>query len=307
MINFLSHIFLPAESNNYRAKLLHHNVLILFIAVVFTSSLLFDALKSTLPSVLGIQTNITVEQLVALTNQKRAESGLSPLTLNDQLSNAASLKAADMLEKDYWAHNSPDGNTPWVFIKQAGYSYTYAGENLAKGFNSAEEVVNAWMESPKHRDNMLFKNYSDVGFSVVSGKLGGQDTVLIVQELGDQAGRPIASSETSQPTPLPEPQITQTLVTAKSDSTPAAASTPDTAVGVFATSETNQRPILNSLSFPLNIDKALVAFFIFVFILDMIVVERKRIVRLVGHNTDHIFFLVAVFLFIVVLGRGVIL
>src|SRR3989304_4267883 len=147
MISFLSHLFLPRESNNYRAKLLHHNILFLFIIFIFASSFLLEIIGVNFPSVLGIQTNITVDQLLVLTNEKRAELGLPPLTLSTQLSTAAMLKAQDMLEKDYWAHNSPDGKTPWVFIKETGYNYTYAGENLAKGFNSAEDGVNAWMAS----------------------------------------------------------------------------------------------------------------------------------------------------------------
>jgi hypothetical protein len=285
MISF----FLPRESNNYRAKLLHHNILLLFIAFIFTSSFLLEIIKVNFPSVLGIQTNITVDQLLVLTNEKRAEYGFSPLTLNNQLSNAAGLKAEDMFAKDYWAHNSPDGKTPWVFIRGAGYDYVYAGENLARGFNSAEEVVSAWMASPKHRDNVLFKNYSDVGFSVATGKLNGQDTVLIVEEFGSQGAVPIASSRAEQP--IATSSSTRNVVIPK----------------VFAGSTLDKKPILNSLSFPLNLDRVLLAVFIFVFILDMIVTERKRIIRLVGHNTDHILFLVLIVLFVAIFSKGVIL
>ncbi len=289
MKNFLHHLFLPHESNNYRAKLLHHKTLFLFIALIFAGSFFLEIIKINFPSILGIQTNITVEQLLVLTNAKRAEYGLSPLTLNNQLSNASALKAEDMFAKDYWAHNSPDGKTPWVFIKQTGYNYVYAGENLARGFNSAEEVVNAWMASPKHRDNVLFKNYSDVGFSVGTGKLNGQDTVLIVEEFGSQVGVPIASSRVEQP--IATSSSTRNVVIPR----------------VFAGSTLDKKPILNSLSFSLNLDRALLALFIFVLLLDMIVVERKRIIRLVGHNTDHILFLVLIALIVVVFSKGVIL
>lgn len=287
MVGFLSHFFLPRESNNYRAKLLHHNILLLFIAFIFSSLFLLEIVKYTFPSVLGIQTNITVDQLLVFTNEKRKEFGLPPLTLNPRLSNAAALKAEDMMEKDYWAHSSPDGKTPWVFIKEAGYNYTYAGENLAKGFNSAEDVVNAWMESPRHRDNMLFKNYSDVGFSVVTGELNGQDTVLIVQEFGNQVRAPIAISN----------QVVATSSSTRNVVVPK----------VFAGTNLDKKPILNSLSFPLNLDRILLALFIFVLILDMIVVERKRIIRLVGHNADHILFLVLIALLVTVFSKGAVL
>ena len=268
---------------------MHHNTLLFFIAFIFASSFLLEIIKVNFPSVLGIQTNITVDQLLVLTNAKRAEYGFSPLTLNNQLSNAAALKAEDMFVKDYWAHNSPDGKTPWVFIKEVGYNYVYAGENLARGFNSAEEVVNAWMASPKHRDNLLFKNYSDVGFSVATGKLKGQDTVLIVEEFGSQGVVPIASSRVGQP--IATSSSTKNVVVPR----------------VFAGSTIDKKPILNSLSFSLNLDRTLLALFIFVLILDMIVVERKRIIRLVGHNTDHILFLALIVLLVAIFSKGVIL
>lgn len=276
MISF----FLPRESNNYRAKLLHHNILLLFIVVIFASSFLLEIIKTNFPSVLGIHTNVTVEELLVFTNRKRTEYGLPPLVLNPRLSAAAALKAEDMFAKDYWAHNSPDGKTPWVFIKEAGYNYLYAGENLARGFNSAEDIVNAWMASPSHRENVLFKNYSDVGFSVGIGKLKGQDTILIVEEFGSQGVVPIASNKVAQPI----------------------ATSP-----VFAGSTLDKKPILNSLSFPLNLDRVLLTLFIFVLLLDMIIVERKRIIRLVGHNSDHILFLVLIMLIVAVFSKGVIL
>lgn len=302
MISYLSHLFLPRESNNYRSKLLHHKILLSSIIFIFSLSFFADVVKVNFPSVLGIETSITVDQLLTLTNEKRIESGLSPLVLNPQLSSAATLKANDMFAKDYWAHNSPDGKTPWAFIKEVGYTYTYAGENLARGFNNAEDAVNAWMASPKHRDNILFKNYSEVGFSILTGDLNGQDTVLIVQELGSQGRTVIASNNEAgassdnvkQPVDISESQPPSDLVVA-------------TAPRVFSGASNDQKPILNSLSFFLNLDKALVALFIFVLILDMIVVERKRIIRLVGHNTDHILFLVLISMFVAIFSRGFIL
>jgi uncharacterized protein YkwD len=300
MIHFLSHFFLPQESNNYRAKLLHHNILLLFIGLILASTFTLDIVKVNFPSVLGIQTNITVDQLLSLTNEKRKDFGLPALSLNDQLSNAAALKAQDMFEKDYWAHNSPDGKTPWFFIKQTGYNYTYAGENLAKGFNSAEEAVSAWMASVKHRDNMLFKNYSEVGFSVATGKLNGQDTVLIVQEFGNPVRAAIAQDkEVKQPISSSGGEISPKLSIATSSPTN------DIVIPrVFAGATNDNKPILNSLSFSLNMERVLLALFIFVLILDVVVVERRRIIRLVGHSPDHILFLAMVVLIATIFSRG---
>ncbi len=267
---------------------MHHKTLLLFITLIFFGTFFLEIVKINFPSVLGIQTNITAEQLVLITNKKRAESGLHPLVLNPRLSQAAGLKGEDMFAKDYWAHNSPDGNTPWVFIKRSGYEYTYAGENLARGFNSAEDVINAWMASPKHKENMLFKNYNDVGFFVGSGKLKGEDTILVVEEFGNQGTRAIASNKTAQSVPT---SLSGKVASPK----------------VFAGITQNEKPLLNSLSFPLSVDKVLLVIFIFTLILDMIIVERKRIARLVGHNMDHILFLVLTILIISVFSKGVII
>lgn len=304
MISFLSHFFIPRESNNFRSKLLHHNILLLFIGLIIASSFALEIIKVNFPTVLGIQTNITADQLLSLTNEKRKEFGLPPLALNEQLSNAATLKAQDMFEKDYWAHNSPDGKTPWVFIKQTGYSYAYAGENLAKGFTSAEDAVNAWMASEKHRDNMLFKNYSEVGFSVATGKLDGQDTILIVQEFGDPISRTIAQDGNEAERPIPSTFNQTPSEIAQATSSP---TNENIVPGAFAGITNSNKPILNSLSFSLNLDRALLALFIFVLILDMVIVERKRIIRLVGHSPDHILFLVLVVLFVTIFSKGAII
>lgn len=288
MKHFFYHLFVPHERNNYRAKLLHHKTLLFFITLIFSATFFLEIIKINFPSVLGIQNNITVEQLVSITNKKRAEAGLPSLVLNSNLSQAAALKAGDMFAKDYWAHNSPDGITPWAFIKQSGYDYAYAGENLARGFNSAEDVVNAWMASPKHKENMLFKNYNDVGFFVGTGKLKGEDTILVVEEFGNQGTRAIATNK-----------FIQNVATSSS--------TKVASPKVFAGTTYIKKPLLNSLSFSLTVDRVLLAIFIFTLLVDMIIVERKRIARLVGHNMDHILFLVLIILVVAVFSKGVII
>ena len=151
--------------------------------------------KTNYPTVLGVSSDVSTQELMILTNEKRQDNGLGALTIDDRLSQAAAGKASDMFNKDYWAHNAPDGTTPWSFIKGAGYNYIYAGENLARGFKSAQDVVNAWMASPEHRQNMLSSSYQNVGFAVATGKLTGEDTILVVEMLGSTnlAQEPIAN------------------------------------------------------------------------------------------------------------------
>lgn len=217
-----------------------------------------------------------------------------PLVLNDQLSQAAFLKAEDMLQKEYWAHNAPEGTTPWVFIKKAGYNYTYAGENLARGFTSSQDIVNAWMASPSHRENMMSGNYQDIGFAMVSGKLKGEDVVLVVEMFGSKGAPPLARETQKIEIPVAAQKVAQVQ-----------ASHSTTAPVMVASVKSNPVIDANALSKSLGI--IIVALFIFVFILDMIIIERKKIVRLVGHNLDHIFFLTAILVLIIMITKGVIL
>lgn len=284
MKDFLSHLFIPRESNNHRAKILHHTNLFLTIVFLLLTSIFIQRLKVSFPSVLGVKADISSEDLLILTNQERQKNGTHPLSFNQQLSLAAEKKADDMFEYGYWAHNSPSGRTPWVFIKSSGYKYVYAGENLARGFTTAENVVKAWMASPDHKANMLSSNYSDVGFAVKIGELNGEETVLIVEELGN-LNMPIAKNNK-----------TQEIATAS-----------DTDLARKKVVATKKEPFINSLSFSSNINTLVVFIFIFAFLLDMIIVEKKKVMRFVGHNVDHILYLVLILALVGMLSKGVII
>lgn len=119
-------------------------------------------------------------RLTALTNEWRTQNNLPALIESPLLNKSAELKCLDMQTKNYWSHNSPDGTSPWVFFKQADYSYAFAGENLAKEFDSPEEDVNGWRNSPTHNENLLSLKYTEVGFATCDGP---QDN-LVVQHLG---------------------------------------------------------------------------------------------------------------------------
>lgn len=321
MKDFLHQLFLPHISNNYRAKLLHHKSILLVIAVLFFAGFSLSAIRTTLPSVLGTFSDISQEQLLLLTNQKRQENGLSPLSLNQQLSNAAAGKANNMFSQNYWAHNSPDGKTPWVFIKGAGYNYIYAGENLARGFTNASDVINAWMASPEHRKNMLSANYQNVGYAVETGKLNGEDTVLVVEMLGSTAYAAAPPSEnklasqaqeqTTSASSSPFPTVAPTLIptvapVAQTKKTNTAEQTPAKSV-LEANKGANVKPLINSATLSSNVSRGVVALFIFALILDMLVIERRKIVRLVGHNMDHVLFLTLIMFLITLIVRGAII
>ena len=131
---------------------------------------------------------ITPEKVLALVNADRVSIGLPALTVNEQLTAAAEAKARDMADKDYFAHTSPEGKTPWNFIDAAGYSYHYAGENLAIRFTNAEEEHKAWLASPTHRANILSNRYLETGIAVWLTEQEGKKSLIVVEEFGTKPG-----------------------------------------------------------------------------------------------------------------------
>ena len=129
---------------------------------------------------------ITAENVIGLVNQEREMAGLAPLVENGNLSRAAQKKAQDMLSKDYFAHTSPEGLTPWHWIGKAGYDYKFAGENLAINFKSAEKQNEALMGSATHRKNILGEQFNEIGVAVVSGTVNGKETIITVQQFGNR-------------------------------------------------------------------------------------------------------------------------
>lgn len=104
-----------------------------------------------------------------LINEQRAKNGLDPLTISEELSVKARVKSTDMLQNNYFSHNSPTYGSPFALMKALGITYRSAAENIAMGYKTAEAVVNAWMNSPSHRANILSSNYTSMGIGHVDG------------------------------------------------------------------------------------------------------------------------------------------
>lgn len=200
----LKNYLIPHEGNNHKPGMLHGvsvATLALIAVVVFAFSAFHgailvqnnDFLAAILPGV-----------LVDLANDDRAENDLLPLAQNDLLEEAAQLKANHMAELGYFAHESPDGVTPWDWFIEVGYQFTHAGENLAVNFVDSEDVEDAWMNSPGHRANILNGAFTEVGIATARGEYEGRDTIFVVQMFG----RP-AAVQTSLPIPTPTPQVAE--------------------------------------------------------------------------------------------------
>lgn len=136
------------------------------------------------PGILGYSSEITYQKVLDQTNLERKNAGLEALTYNPTLAASAKSKAEDMFKNDYWAHNSPQGKTPWTFFDASGYKYSVAGENLAKDFYDTDSLIKAWMNSPTHKANIIHPKYKEIGIAVVNGTLGGVKTTLVVQHFG---------------------------------------------------------------------------------------------------------------------------
>jgi uncharacterized YkwD family protein len=108
------------------------------------------------------------QQVLDLTNQERAKIGVPALNLDVELSKVAREKSRDMQAKGYFDHNSPTYGSPFDMMKKFGVSYRTAGENIAMGQQSPQEVVTAWMNSEGHRKNILNANYTHIGIGHVA-------------------------------------------------------------------------------------------------------------------------------------------
>lgn len=132
-------------------------------------------------------------QIIAYTNKERASAGLKPLAENSLLNKSATFKANDMNQRQYFEHESPDGKDIEDLAKNFNYEYVTIGENLAMGnFSSEQKIVEAWMNSPGHRANILNPKYTEIGIGLIGGTWQGKKVWYAVQHFG----KPLADCPT---------------------------------------------------------------------------------------------------------------
>lgn len=174
---------IPHAENNFQPSILKPRSLFILAVVLLVIKFLVFSWLFYFPKTIEFAV-VTGSELIQLANKERVALGFQPLKINQQLVQAAQQKAQDMLNKDYFAHTSPDGISPWHWLDKAGYEYKAAGENLAKDFTDSYFLHQAWMNSSSHRDNILDKNYKEIGIAVIEGQVNGQTTTLAVQFFG---------------------------------------------------------------------------------------------------------------------------
>lgn len=134
---------------------------------VSNPDLIYPGQKISIPTVASSVRSFE-QQVVDLVNEIRAKNGLKPLKENWELSRVARIKSQDMKDNRYFAHNSPVYGTPFQMIKNFGISYRTAGENIAQGYRTPQQVVNGWMNSSGHRANILNAAYTQIGVGYVA-------------------------------------------------------------------------------------------------------------------------------------------
>jgi len=207
-MNRFHRFFIPSEHNDYRPSSLEARASGIMLLLILCTFALANVHAILLVSSDWFVGSIIPAALVTLSNDQRAGDALPTLTRNATLDAAAQLKANDMAEKGYFAHESPEGMTPWHWFGVAGYNYAYAGENLAVLFSDSEDVVRAWMNSPGHRANILGSHYTEIGIGTAKGIYKGVPTVFVVQLFGTPATaitptalapKPIAKVDVAEP------------------------------------------------------------------------------------------------------------
>lgn len=310
----LIHLLIPRESNNHKAKLLHSTSLLLVSSFLILFQFAINYADRVKPDVLGYGSSISRSEVAKLTNARRTAAGLSELTFNETLSSAAYTKGVDMINKDYWAHVAPDGTEPWAFFNSFGYKYRYAGENLARDFSSASAAVDAWMNSPTHRDNILNPKYKEIGIGIVEGDLAGSDTTIIVQFFGtsyaDNVKQPLAintdlpATQTQNvvgeiDTPTSDQNITKTVEEKKPVQTPVGE-----VQSVISQPKPEQKVLISPFTTTKTMSLAVVGILLLVFVVDAALVSKRRITRIAGRSLAHVIFLGMVLSIIVILKSG---
>jgi hypothetical protein len=288
----LSHLFLPHPETHKKAHLLSFRALMVYIVFFLILSLSFRTVNVYKPGVLGVESSINQQEIIRLTNIERKKNGLLSVSEDPRLNSAALEKAKNMFEENYWAHFSPSGKDPWGFINGAGYKFTYAGENLAKSFYQSNEVVNAWMASRTHRENILNKHYQNIGIAVLEGTLNGEKTTLVVQEFGTPVDVAIAANPTGQVQSIQSPSESGPSAQAEVDANPASVSSINPQVQSKTLVASEKQFFQDSLTDPYLAFKAaglalLFGLFILI-VLDLYVVRWRAVYRITSRHLSHL-------------------
>lgn len=175
--------FISHSENNFHAHLLHTKRAVFYSLVFLLTKIILVAFVLFLPVGVFVLPDVLAEeqrQILVLTNQLRQSKKLAVLSEVNKLDLSAQNKAEDMATNNYFAH-SIDSKNLSTWLQGVGYKYEVAGENLAVGFSSAEDILAAWQKSPTHYANLIDPDFQDLGIGLAGGIYKDQPTVFIVQ------------------------------------------------------------------------------------------------------------------------------
>ena len=208
--------FIPHKDNEHKPYIFRWKAvlvilsLLLFVEIYFLAQVLLIIPSDNI--IFNMRASIIPDAIFSFTNDNRLDNDLNYLKRNSLLDEAANLKAEDMASEEYFAHTSPEGLKAWDFINKVGYKFNSAGENLAINFLDSQDTINAWMDSPTHRANILNNNFTEIGIGMAKGEYEGKETIFIVQLLAfpkDEKVSVVAVKETKpqEIIPISEPAI----------------------------------------------------------------------------------------------------
>jgi len=193
---WLRKLFIPTLGNGYAPHSLERAAVGGMLVLVLLSFTLVNMQSLLWVSSDWLVSAILPAVIVTETNKERVSESLGVLHRSAVLDAAAQMKANDMAKNQYFAHYSPTGVSPWYWFDQANYNFVHAGENLAIHFTDSGEIVDAWMDSPTHRANIMNGNYVEIGIGTAEGTYDGFSTVYVVQLFGTPAvGAPKVAGE----------------------------------------------------------------------------------------------------------------
>ncbi|MEX0877253.1 MAG: CAP domain-containing protein [Candidatus Spechtbacterales bacterium] len=250
---------IPSKKNGYKPLLLSNQALASYAVLTMLASTLFYYTEGLHTP--GMFARISQSIVVDQTNiQRQAQSQVS-LKVNDKLVQAATMKAQDMIDRDYFSHNGPDGERPWVWLQRANYDYALAGENLAIDFFDPQTVVNAWMNSPSHARNILNDYFTDIGIGVAEGEFNGRQTTVVVMFLGREVSPTLQAVAITEPEPAPAPPTPPAPAPAPAPTptpspTPPAPAPEPAPESVFASGDTVENPSPEKIALVSRVNKS---------------------------------------------------
>lgn len=174
----------------FTLNLIFLNVSVVAILAVAFYNIYFQALTNPAEStsaalVKNAPDEVLCRQILEKVNYARLEAGLDPLRESDLLVSAAYQKIDDVNQYKYFSHTNPQTQKRWSdFIRESGYEYSEIGENLAIGYSTPEEVVEAWLDSPTHKKNLLSEKFSESGMAYATITYENQETSVLVHFMG---------------------------------------------------------------------------------------------------------------------------